>query len=64
MEQLAETARQKKDAFLQARANKADFDTLKQLASEYGNAMAAWHKARWPGKKFSKPSVGYLIRAL
>jgi len=64
MEQLAQAARDKKEEFLQARARNADFDTLKRLAKEYGEAMKAWHKIRFPDKKFKMPSVGYLIRAL
>jgi hypothetical protein len=64
MEKLAEIARQKKEAFLLARTNKADFDTMKRLGTEYADAIAAWHKVRFPKKKFNKPSVGYLIRAL
>jgi hypothetical protein len=64
LEQLSEMARQKKDNFLLARASMAEYDTLKRLAGEYIDAIAAWHKQRFPGKKFNKPSVGYLIRAL
>ena len=64
MEELAEKARAKKEEFIQARNNLADFDTLKRLAKEYGETMKAWHKARFPDKKFKMPSVGYLIRAL
>ncbi len=64
MDELAQKAREKKEAFLAARASFADFDTLKRLAKEYGEAMKAWHKARFPNKKFKMPSVGYLIRAL
>jgi len=64
MEQLAQKARDKKEEFLKARASKADFDTLKRLAKEYGEAIKAWHKVRFPDKKFRMPSVGYLIRAL
>lgn len=64
MEELAKKARDKKDEFLQARAHNADFETLKHLANEYGKAMKAWHKVRFPDKKFKMPSVGYLIRAL
>lgn len=64
MEELAQKARDKKEEFLQARASQADFETLKRLAKEYGEAMKAWHKVRFPKKKFNMPSVGYLIRAL
>lgn len=64
MEQLAEKARTKKAEFLLARASNADFETMKRLAAEYGEAMKAWHKIRFPDKKFKMPSVGYLIRAL
>lgn len=64
MNELAEIARQKKEEFISARAARADFETLKRLGAAYADAIAAWHKARFPGKKFSKPSVGYLIRAL
>jgi len=64
MEELAEIARQKKEAFLQARASNSGFETLKRLGAEYADAIAAWHKVRFPNKKFNKPSVGYLIRAL
>ncbi len=64
MEQLAQKARDKKDEFLKARASQADFETLKRIAKEYGEAMRAWHKVRFPNKKFNMPSVGYLIRAL
>ena len=64
MDELAQKARDKKDEFLKARASQADFETLKRIAKEYGEAMRAWHKVRFPNKKFNMPSVGYLIRAL
>ncbi len=64
MEELAKKARDKKEEFLQARARNADFETLSRIAKEYGLAMKAWHKTRFPKKKFNMPSVGYLIRAL
>lgn len=64
MEELAQKAREKKEEFIQARANLADFETMKRIAKEYGEAMKAWHKVRFPKKKFNMPSVGYLIRAL
>ncbi len=64
MEELAKKARDKKEEFLQARASNADFETMKRIAKEYGAAMKAWHKIRFPNKKFNMPSVGYLIRAL
>ena len=63
-DQLSEIARQKKEEFVNARAANAGFDALKRIGAEYANAIAAWHKVRFPGKKFNKPSVGYLIRAL
>jgi len=61
---LSKTARDKKDLFLLARSSGADFDTLSRLANEYTAAIAAWHKIRFPGKRYNKPSAGYLIRAL
>lgn len=64
MDELAQKARTKKEEFLKARASNAEFETLKRLATEYGEAMKAWHKVRFPDKKFKMPSVGYLIRAL
>ncbi len=64
IDQLAEIARNKKQSFIDARAAAADFDTLKRIGAEYSDAIAAWHKEKWPNKKFNKPSVGYLIRAL
>ena len=64
MEELAQKARDKKEEFLQARASQADFETLQRICKEYGEAMKAWHKVRFPSKKFKMPSVGYLIRAL
>jgi hypothetical protein len=64
MEQLAEIARQKKEAFLKLRGNKAPYEELDAAAKEYADAIAAWHKVRFPGKKFTKPSTAYLIRAL
>lgn len=64
MDELAQKARDKKEEFLQARASQSDFETLKRIAKEYGEAMKAWHKVRFPNKKFNMPSVGYLIRAL
>lgn len=64
MEELAQKAQEKKEEFLRARAQGSDFDTLKRIATEYGEAMKAWHRVRFPGKKFKAPSVGYLIRAL
>ena len=64
MEDLAKKARDKKEEFLKARASGADFETMQRIAKEYGEAMKAWHKIRFPDKKFKMPSVGYLIRAL
>ena len=64
MEELAQKARDKKEEFLKARASLADFETLQRIGKEYGLAMKAWHKARFPKKKFNMPSIGYLIRAL
>ena len=64
MDELAKVARIKKAAFLTARANLASHETLKVLADEYCDAIAAWHKVRYPGKKFKRPSLGYLIRAM
>jgi hypothetical protein len=64
MDELSQKARDMKDKFLQLRAQSAPYDQLKQAADEYAGAVAAWHKARFPGKRFRKPSVGYLIRAL
>lgn len=63
-EQLSEIARAKKEEFLIARATGASYERLKIIGNEYADAVARWHKAKWPGKKFFKPSVGYLIRAL
>jgi len=63
-DELATIARQKKENFLEARALCASHDELKRLADEYTAAVAEWHKARFPGKRFNRPSVGYLIRAL
>ncbi len=64
MDELAQKARDKKEEFLKARASNASFETLQRIGKEYGEAMKAWHKARFPEKKFKMPSVGYLIRAL
>ena len=63
-DELAKLARDKKAVFLTARAQFAPFETLKRLADEYMDACAAWHKVRFPEKKFKRQSVGYLIRAL
>jgi hypothetical protein len=63
-DELAKIARDKKADFLALRSSLADFDTLKIAASEYMDACAAWHKVRFPGKKFKRQSAGYLIRAL
>lgn len=64
METLAEIARQKKESFLALRGNKAPYEEIDKAAREYADAIAAWHKVRFPGKKFTKPSTAYLIRAL
>jgi hypothetical protein len=64
METLAEIARQKKEAFLVLRDSKAAYEDIDAAAKEYTAAIAAWHKVRFPGKKFTKPSTAYLIRAL
>lgn len=63
-EELSKIAREKKRAFLLARSNNEDFDTLKIIGEEYIDAIAVWHKNRFPNKRFTKPSIGYLIRAL
>jgi hypothetical protein len=62
--ELAEDARNKKEVFIAARGAGASYDELTKLADEYSSAIALWHKSRFPSKKFTKPSVGYLIRAL
>ena len=64
IDKLAEDARLKKEVFLRLRSEKAVYDTLKRAAGEYSDAIEAWHKARFPHKKFRRPSVGYLLRAL
>jgi hypothetical protein len=64
IEEMAADARSKKEKFMRARAARASFETLKELANEYMDACATWHKERFPGKKFKRQSVGYLIRAL
>ncbi len=57
-----------RDAFLTGKARLAaggiSIDELHDLARAYAEAMAEYHKLRWPGKRFRKPSPGYLIRAL
>ena len=64
MQELAQHARNKKQEFLAARACGADFETMRRIGTEYGEAIKAWHAVRFPDKKFRMPSVGYLIRAL
>ena len=64
MDELAQKARDKKNEFLKARATNASFETLQRIGKEYGEAMKAGHKVRFPDKKFKMPSVGYLISAL
>ena len=61
---LSEIAKQKKIYFLQLRASGASYEELEKAGNEYANAIAAWHKEHYPNKRFHKPSVGYLIRAL
>ncbi len=64
MEHLAAIARAKKQEFLHARAAGANFETMQRLGLEYGQAIAAWHKVRFPNKRFKMPTAGYLMRAL
>lgn len=64
IEELSAIARNKKQEFVDARKANASFDDLSRLAAEYGAAMKAWHKAKYPKKRFNMPSTGYLIRAL
>jgi hypothetical protein len=63
-EELSIIAKEKKSKFVAARNANADFETLKAIGEEYTSAIAAWHKLKFPKKKFRRPSVGYLIRAL
>ena len=60
----AAIARNEKQKFIDARRAGADYDTLAKLAKNYTNAIRNWHKLAYPNKKFTAPSVGYLIRAL
>ncbi len=59
---------QARDAFLAGKARLAtggiSIDELHHLARAYAEAMAEYHKLRWPDRRFRKPSPGYLIRAL
>ncbi len=62
--ELARIAQEKKAHFLALRASNAPYPELDDAARSYTAAIAAWHKVKYPAKKFTKPSTAYLIRAL
>lgn len=63
-----EAVQQAREALLAGRARLAtggiSIGELHDLARTYADAMAEYHRLRWPGRRFRKPSPGYLIRAL
>jgi hypothetical protein len=61
---LAERAKAKRQTFLAMRGANANYATLKHFAEAYADSLEAWHKAAKPGRKFRRPSFGYLVRAL
>lgn len=61
---LSEKAKTSRATFLAMRKAGANYAILKMFAERYANAIEAWHKAAKPGKKFRRPSFGYLVRAL
>jgi hypothetical protein len=46
------------------RAGRITYPELTRVAETYIDACAARFAERWPGKKFRRPSVGYVLRAL
>jgi len=61
---LAQICQERKQIFLDLRRSGASYETLTLAANDYADALAKWHKAKYPNKRFSKPRAGYLIRAL
>ena len=62
--ELANEAQNKKQAFVALRNARCEYAEIKRAAEAYADAIAAWHKARFPSKRFRKPSAAYLIRAI
>ena len=62
-DELAAIARTKKEQMLEARRS-GDTESALAAANAYATAITEWHKQKYPGKKFRKPSPGYLLRAL
>ena len=63
IDELAQTARDRKEQMLIARQS-GDAESALSAAAEYANAITEWHKRKYPGKRFNKPSPGYLLRAI
>jgi hypothetical protein len=61
---LSERAKIKRTTFLAMRKANASPDVLRMFANQYADALEAWHKAAKPGRKFRRPSFGYLVRAM
>ena len=63
IEELAAVAQAKRENMIEAK-HTGDIIAALNAATEYADAIEAWHKARFPGKKFRKPAAAYLLRAI
>lgn len=65
LDELSKNALDKKAELIHAREQwDTTSDELDRLCSEYIAAVERWHNAKYPGRKFHKPSASYLLRTL
>ena len=62
-EELAAAAQARREDMIKAKRT-GDIISSLDAARKYADAIEAWHKARFPGKKFRKPAAAYLLRAI
>lgn len=53
-----------KQAIIDGRRDQLPYEQQVQLCNVYIAAMQKWYKAKYPGRRFTKPTPAYLLRAL
>lgn len=64
LQALSDACHTAKQAIIDARRAMQPREQLVALCNTYIAAMQAWHKAKYPGRRFTKPNPAYLLRAL
>lgn len=64
LQALSDACQTAKQAIIDARREQQPYEHLAQLCDAYTAAMQRWYKARFPGRRFTKPTTAYLLRAL